>query len=78
MTTPDGHFAYPNAECERCYSPQRGYFRASRGEFIDQGVPSMKAQCRHNSEPLYMFLMRKDDDLLWVCPVDGCEAKQQF
>ena len=64
------------ADCDRCYSPQRGYFRATQNEFIDQGVPSTKPQCRHNAEPVYMFLMRKDAELLWVCPMDGCNAKQ--
>lgn len=62
------------SKCNRYYSPWRGYFSAQVGEYPDFGVPSKKPQCRHNSEPIYMFLMEKDGVLVWSCP--ECSATQ--
>jgi hypothetical protein len=71
-------FCCQNPGCTRCYSPWRGYYWATEGEYLDQGVPSLKPQCRHNSEPVYMFLMMKDGELLWACPEDRCEATRPW
>lgn len=77
-TTEEQEDAFPcqDPHCHRYYSPWRGYFRAEVGEFPDFGVPSKKPQCRHNSEPVYMFLMRKDGVLAWACP--ECTVTQRF
>jgi len=71
-------FACQDPNCHRYYSPWRGYFRAKEGEYPDFGVPSKMPQCRHNSEPMYMFLMRKDGMLMWACPVEGCGKAEPF
>jgi hypothetical protein len=68
----------PNVDCERCYSPERGYFLAKEGQYIDQGVPSKKAQCRHGSEPVYMVLTLNNGELLWACLADGCQASREY
>lgn len=67
-----------NPDCYRSYSPGRGYFWAKPEEYINQGVPSLKPQCRHNSEPVYMFLMAEDGKPLWACPQDGCQVTRPF
>jgi hypothetical protein len=54
--------------CHRCYSPCRGYFYANAGEYPNFGNPMRVPHCHHNSEPVYAFLMRKEDVLVWACP----------
>jgi len=57
-----------DSNCHRYYSPWRGYFLAKFADHPDFGVPSKKPQCRRHSEPIYMFLLKKDEALLWACP----------
>jgi len=64
----------PSEGCHRCYSPWRGYFSAVAGEHLNQGVPRFKPQCRHNSEPLYMFLAKTDGEPIWKCPDENCQT----
>jgi hypothetical protein len=67
-------FPCQDPNCHRYYSPSRGYFYAKAGVHPDFGNPLKAPQCRHNSEPTHMFLMRKDEDLVWACP--ECNATQ--
>ena len=68
--------ACQDPNCHRYYSPWRGYFFAKIGEYPDFGNPMNVPQCRHHSETMYMFLMKKDDVLAWACP--ECETTQPF
>jgi len=74
-TTEDA-FPCQDPSCHRCYSPSRGYFYAKAGELPNFGNPMKAPQCRHDSEPIYMFLMRKGDVLVWTCP--ECNVTQPF
>ena len=63
-------------ECNAHYTPKRGYFGARNGErpeFDPNGAPS----CRHEDEMLRMFLMHENGKLVWACPVDGCDKREQ-
>ena len=70
--TIDDAFQCQDPDCDAHYSPTRGYFGKPMDAHPNFGNPMTVPQCRHESEPMYMFLMWKDDVLVWACPIEGC------
>jgi hypothetical protein len=67
------HCQDPN--CNRFYSPDRGYFTAKAGERPVYPIPST-LRCRQHNEPVFMYLMTTEKELTWACP--QCAATQPY
>jgi hypothetical protein len=61
--------------CNRFYSPYRGYFYARAGERPVVGFPKT-LNCNCHSEPVFMYLMTTEKELMWACP--ECAATQPY
>ena len=64
-------------DCNRYYEPSRSYFTADESGRFERGNPNAQPQCRrHQPEMVFMYVAKKDRELVWTCP--ECGATQEF
>jgi hypothetical protein len=64
--------------CHRNYTQADGYFDSVVGCSPDFGDPGQKLRCGLNHEVEYMVLTEIGGELMWACPVQGCDKTLPF